>query len=302
MTQKKPTFIVVSPPYSARSGGIMVLHQLCTELNRVGYKAGLVLITEGSQAAQGFKFGYSINSSFLDPGGVYHDFFTNQPASKAHDFIANSIAIYPDIIIGNPLNSRAFCTYVLGVPKYDIVSQYIIRFSKLFIDKYDFTLHKSFIDPCMNDHDTRHWTERELNITYIGKGRDFLDCRTIPGTVLIERDWPQTKQELAILLKNCKFFFSWDCISATNSDSVLCGAVPVLMHDLQLPRTTINKGEYGELPIVENPLSLLNKLSKKEEKQINTMLIKFKSKMLSYCESWNKNVKAFAFDVSIKLP
>lgn len=294
------TFVVVAPPYSSRSGGIMVLHELCTELNRAGYKTGLVLITEGSQATQGFKFGHSSHAAFLDPNGVYHDFFTDQPASHVHEFIAKSIAIYPDIIKGNPLNSKAFCTYVLGVPKFKIESQYIIRFSKLYIEECDFTLHKSFIAPCMNDDGTRHWTERQLNLTYIGKGREFLECHTLPGTVLVERDWPRTKHELALLLKNCKYFFTWDCISATNGDAVLCGAVPIMMHDLQLPRTTLNTCEYGALPIIEEPLRLLSECCLEEELSIDTLVAACKSRIHSYHHSWHQHVVEFATDVTSK--
>jgi len=295
---QQQTFVVVAPAYSSRSGGIMVLHQLCTELNRAGYKTGLVLITEGSQANQGFKFCYSNSPEFLEPDGICYDYFTDQSTSKIQEFINNSIAIYPDIIKGNPLNSKFFCTYVLGVPKFKVESQYTIRFSRLYIEECDFTLHKSFIDPCMNDHGTRHWTERQLNLTYIGKGREFLECYTLPGTILIERDWPQTKNELALLLKNCKYLYTWDCISSTNYDAVLCGAVPIMMHDLQLPRTTLNTSEFGALPIVEDPLKLLSLDSEKDQREIDLMLTCFKSKMYAYHDSWQKNVIAFAIDVT----
>lgn len=297
---KDQTFVVVAPAYSSRSGGIMVLHQLCTELNRAGYKTGLVLITEGSQANQGYKFGYSNSPELLEPAGICHDFFTNRSASEIQEFIRNSVAVYPDIIKGNPLDSKAFCTYVLGVPKFKIESQYIIRYSKLYIEDSDFTLHKPFIDSSMNDHGTRHWTQRDLCLTYIGKGREFLECHTLPGTVLFERDWPRTKQELALLLKNCKYLFTWDCISATNSDAVLCGAVPIMMHDLQLPRTTLNTCEYGALPILDDPLRILTKCSDEEERQFDQMLTDFKSKMHTYHRSWHQNVIEFSDDVTSK--
>jgi hypothetical protein len=53
----------------------MVLHELCTALNQLGYKAGLSIITEGSQSNQNFKFGFTLDtdealriaSDLLDP-------------------------------------------------------------------------------------------------------------------------------------------------------------------------------------------------------------------------------------------
>ena len=41
-------FVIVAPPYSARSGGVMVLHDLCEALNRCGYQAGMVFLRGGS--------------------------------------------------------------------------------------------------------------------------------------------------------------------------------------------------------------------------------------------------------------
>lgn len=183
------------------------------------------------------------------------------------------------------------------MPKFDIVSSYVIRFSKLYIEKHDFTLHKSFIDPFMNDENTMHWSKRELSLTYIGKGKEFLECYTIPGTVLIERDWPKTKKELSLLLRNCKYFYSWDCVSATNSDAVLCGAVPVLMHDKQIPRKLLNSGEYGELPIFQNLEFPLKSISDPEQITVDQMVSSYKSKIYDYHQTWANRVSDFALDV-----
>jgi hypothetical protein len=283
-------FIVAAPAFSSRSGGIMVLHELCTALNRAGFKAGLTLITEGSQDSQGFKFGYSNNTEYLDPRGLYYDYFTDKSTIEIERFVANSIAIYPDIIIGNPLNTLGYCTYVLGIPKWKIESEFIIRFSKLYIEECDFTLHKSFIDPCMNDIGTKHWSERDLSLTYIGKGAQFTKCNTILDSVLIERDWPRTKNELALLLKNSKILFSWDCISATNADAALCGAIPILLHDAQMPRNKLNTGEYGPLPIINDISHNLIEYLSVNSQQIDIMLTNFKLKMHFYHNSWQQNV------------
>ena len=50
MVFSKCDFLIAAPAYSSRSGGIMVLHELCTALNRLGYRAGMLLIVEGSQS------------------------------------------------------------------------------------------------------------------------------------------------------------------------------------------------------------------------------------------------------------
>lgn len=241
-------FVVVAPAYSSRSGGIMVLHELCTALNKLNHRAGLVFITEGSQEQQGFKFGYSSAPELHDPTGLHYDFFSGRSAAEVDEFVRNACVIYPDIIKGNPLNGRNFVTYVLGKPNFPIESEFILAFSELYIENPDYVLFKPFISEWMHARDTLHWTQRKLNLTYIGKGQEYAECSVVPGTVLIERDWPRDKRQLATLLRNCKYFFSWDSISATNIDAALCGAVPVLMQEAQIPRSESDRSEHGALP------------------------------------------------------
>lgn len=241
-------FVIAAPAYSHRSGGIMALHELCSTLNRLGHRAGLALITAGSQDEQNYQFGYSNTPEFLDPQGAYHDYFTGRSSEEIHAFIRNACAVYPDIVKGNPLNAGHFATYVLGVPKYPIVSEFILSFSRTYHDSPDFVLSYPFINEWMTATDTLHWTQRTLNLTYIGKGELYAECHTVPGTVLIERDWPRDKRQLAALLRHCKYFFSWDARSATNLDAVLCGAVPVLMQTVQVSDDELKNSEFGSLP------------------------------------------------------
>lgn len=287
-------FIIAAPPYSPRSGGIMVLHELCTALNKLNYKAGVVFITEGSQAGQNFKFGFSNEASLLDPNGLYHDFFSNKTSEEISNIFQNACVIYPDIIKGNPLSGKSFATYVLGKPAFPIVSDFILSYSKIYIENSDFILHKPFLSEHMHDRDSSHWSQRNLSLTYIGKGAGYTDCSVIPGTVLIERDWPKDKQQLATLLRNCKYFFSWDCVSATNVDALLCGAVPVLMHDLQIPRNILNDAEYGPYPPIQYEPGMDFTSQPNNSVEIDAHIANFKIKFHEHFSSWTNNVASFA--------
>jgi len=290
-------FIIAAPPYSHRSGGIRVLHELCTALIQLGYQASIAFITEGSQLSQGFKFAYSTDKNLHDPNGLYYDYFSNRTTQEVNDYINNSCIIYPDIVKGNPLSGKFFVTYVLGRPEFSIFSDYILSFSKLYIDKSDFVLHKSFFDHCMNDSETLHWSNRTLSLTYIGKGSNYLDCNIIPGTILIERDWPKDKNQLSIILKNCKYFYSWDCVSATNTDAILCGAVPILMHDLQIHRDILNTSELGSFPPIKYEDAASNNQLKINIDEIDSHLLMFKNKFLYYHSAWTSNVELFVESV-----
>jgi hypothetical protein len=286
-------FIIVAPPYTARSGGVMILHELCTALNNLGYNAGLAIITEGSQANQNFKFGFSAALEFLDEFGKYFDYFTNKSQQEIDNYIKNACVIYPDIIKGNPLNGAVYATYVLGKPLYEIISKYIISYSKIYHPYPNMVLYKPFLNKWVNDVGATHWSERKLNLTYIGKGEGYARCFLLDGTVLIERDWPKDKRQLAELLRNCKYFFSWDSITATVTDAVLCGAVPVLLQESQISFSEINSGELGSLPDIKFNFDT-GKAEYNSIFEIDIYLENIKKNIFKYQENWLSQVEFLA--------
>ncbi|MEK7344202.1 MAG: hypothetical protein AAB176_00785 [Pseudomonadota bacterium] len=286
-------FLVVAPPYSSRSGGIMVLHELCTALNQIGEQAGLLLITEGSQAAQNFKFGYSADAQFHDPNGMHHDYFTGRSLQEISDYTRNAVVIYPDIVQGNPLGASRYATYVLGFPKFEIDSEFVISYSSSYISNPDCILYKPFVSEHMHNRGTVHWSQRSLCLTYIGKGQEYADCHLVPNTLLVERDWPRDKQQLALLLRQCKYFYSWDCLSATNIDAVLCGAVPVLMQDKQLPRSVVDSLEMGALPPMTYEPGMDSRATPPHVSAIDQTMDNMVGKLNAYSASWLDQVGEF---------
>jgi len=274
----------------------MVLHELCTALNQLGYKAGLSIITEGSQSNQNFKFGFTSNVEFLDGSGQYYDYFTGKNINEINSFINNSCVIYPDIVKGNPLQGKIFATYVLGKPLYEIVSDYVIGFSKIYIEDPNMVLFKPFVSEWMNDHNTLHWSQRKLNLTYFGKGTGYANCFLIDGSVLIERDWPRDKRQLAELLRNCKYFFSWDSITATVTDAVLCGAVPILLQEKQIDWVEINQSELGSLPKIKFNFNN-NQVESDSECVIDTVLKNMKEKVFELENNWKNQVEQLAINL-----
>lgn len=228
----------------------MVLHDLCDAINRCGHRASIAFIHNGSADRQDFSYAYSNNQDLYHPEGVYFQLDQGDLKGQVGEILMNGTVIYPDLIKGNPLGGRRVIRYVLN-KNHDLDrSDYILAYSRVYCESYQFSLPKIFLDRNMSCDRTLHWSKRSLNLTYIGKGGQFEDCFRIPGSILVERDWPRDKEQLALLLRQCKFFFTWDCVSATNHDAVLCGAVPILMHDKQIPRDEIDCMEFGKFPKV----------------------------------------------------
>jgi hypothetical protein len=145
----------------------------------------------------------------------------------------------------------------------------------------------------IHNRGTIHWSQRNLCLTYIGKGHEYADCHLVPDTLLIERDWPRDKQQLALLLRQCKYFYSWDCLSATNIDAVLCGAVPVLMQDKQLPRAVVDSLEMGAFPPITYEPGMDTRATPHHVADIDKAMEKIVCNVNAYSASWLDQVGGF---------
>lgn len=285
-------FIVVAPPFSERSGGVMVLHDLCEALNRNGYQAGIVFLHGGNATEQNFQYAISSDVALYRENGNYH---FNMDEAEARDVFENGTVIYPDLIKGNPLGAKRTVRYVLNFNSLNFSGDFVLSYSKVYSKYSNFVLAKPFHHQCFTDTGTLPWSKRTLDLTYIGKGSGFTDCHRIENTILVERDYPRDKEQLALLLRQCRFFFTWDCVSATNFDAVMCGAIPILLHDKQISRQDINKMEVGAFP--RNSFSSIQDLPNGlqfDEQQIDADVMAFKKSYFNLINSWDESVKLFA--------
>ncbi len=86
-------YVIVTPSYRDISAGVRALHLLCHALNQVGEKAYLVFTQHPS------RINYALD--------------TPVASAQFHDFIA----VYPDIVRGDPLNAPRIVRWLLGDPK-----------------------------------------------------------------------------------------------------------------------------------------------------------------------------------------
>lgn len=177
-------YIIVTPPYSHKSAGIRALHILQNELVRRGYDA----IT----------------------------------TNVAYNVTKDDIAVYPEVVKGNPLKAKRVIRWVLNTPgllggdkEYDPMEK-IITWD---IDYYPDVpvLRVPVIEPFFcNQH-----LERIRDCVWVGKGRNLAlhpyNC------VSITYQWPATRRELAVLLNNTKTLYTYDSCTCLVTEAVLCG-------------------------------------------------------------------------------
>jgi hypothetical protein len=222
------------------------------------------------------------------------------PQQVIAEFLKNGIMIYPEIIKGNPIGAKRVARYLLvkenlGVNHYeqDYPGDFICAFSKLFHKNPHHTLFKVTTPDFMNTEDTVHWSERKMDATYFGKGPKYVECNVIPETVLIERDWPRDQKQLAVMLKSTRFLFSFDGCSGIHTDAMMCGAVPVILHERQLTRAEQNSAE------LRYPMVVLQNVQDKSQvqfdrQQLDVEMQEFKKNFEYLKNTWQARVGEFA--------
>lgn len=231
-------FLICAPPYNEKSGGIVVLHDLRKEMVDLGYDAHLAIFTPVTTTQTRYD-----------------------STTDIQDVVENGVVIYPEVITGNPLGAKRVVRYFLnkeGAASGNKVeageNDFILAFSKIYHPNPHAILPKEVSNPLFNTDGSEYVLDRTIDCTYIGKGSLYAECPVIEGTTEITRTWPETKQELADLLKKTRFLFMYDTMTAMITDSLRCGAIPVILMFKPYPENEIDNNYFGKIPraIVQN--------------------------------------------------
>ncbi len=203
-------YLIVAPSYTEKSAGAKVLHVLCDALNKVGQKA------------------------YICPMGeiTFHPDL-DTPLYKGEE---DPIVIYPEIVNGNPLNARHVVRYLLyyagiyagpcSLPQEgDKVWSYSTRIARRWGN--DNVLFLPVSDPkIFYPRDG----EREGICFYANKYRSFYRATPKCDGIEITSAWPETKMELADLLRRSQKFIAYED-TALILEARMCGCEVELAYD-----------------------------------------------------------------------
>jgi predicted O-linked N-acetylglucosamine transferase (SPINDLY family) len=219
-------FIIVAPVYNEKSAGVKILHELCDDLNNLGYPTAICFTGSNGMICSNEKAHY----------GKQLKWYALKDKIELDQFVAEGIVIYPEIVTGNPLNAKNVVRYILnsegfvGKNKIDASpNDYILAYTSVYYDNPHSILTKIPFNPLFNSEHTLPALERRLDVTYIGKGSIYTNCFVVPNSLEVTRQYPISKPELALLLRNTRYFYTWDYRTATFTDAILCGAIPIFM-------------------------------------------------------------------------
>ncbi len=233
---KTTKFVIAAPAFYDKSAGIVVLHELCDAMNRRGYQTAIYFVLPDNAMI-------SNDPHYYGPGLKW---YALSGYEELQQFVDEGIVIYPEVISGNPLKAKRVVRYMLnadgavtGLKTGAKQGDFILTFSDSYHPNPHAILPKLIHYDVFNTENTLPASERNMDMTYIGKGDKYGLDTVIPGSVELSRTWPKTREELAILLKNTRYLYTWDCRSQTVTDAILCGAIPVFMS--YVPLTSVEE-------------------------------------------------------------
>jgi len=287
MTTKTP-FIIVAPPYNPTSAGCVVLHRLCDALNRMGHPSYL-LINIGDQ------FIVNNDSAYFDSNLIRTN-FTGDLTENCTQLIKDGIVIYPEVVIGNPLNAKKVVRYLLyfdglhmGQKMNHSDNDFIISYSTIFSNIHREVLYYPILNDLFNAEHTQMSEQRSIDLTYTDNRKEKENVHIIENTIHINKSWPENKQQLANILRKTRYFYSWTDLSSTNVDAIFCGAIPVLIDPDPAKLELMKTSETGSLPcyiakVIDGNLFTWSDV-KFHEKRISYI-----KRIKDYEANWNNNV------------
>ena len=233
----------MTPSYNENSGGIVVLHKLCDQLNRLGYEAYVMpyrysyYFSRYNFFSECFKFLKWSVRNWLKPFKINKSFIT-PIFPKFRRITDEYIAVYPEVVFGNPLRAKNVVRWLLHQPGYHegvfyyLPGELIYKFNSAISDfEYpgSFTskkllkvIHypKEIYYPPLND-------KRRSGTAYCirkGKGKTFV--KDHKHDVLIDR---LDHNQVANVFRKSKYFISYDEHTAYSIFAVLCGCISVVV-------------------------------------------------------------------------
>ena len=249
-----PRFLVVATPYNPDSGGAIFLHELVHALNSLGAPAAVWPINR--------RLNWDLAGRFYDllrrPSILWRPrrFPTAPnlmtPVAERSDLTRDSIVIYPEIVLGNPLQARNVVRWLLYRP--GLLNPYQFGPDEMFFKAGEMSdlpeltggapdLFLWKINPAYRDEGR---SDRKGACFLVRKGADK---PRIPETAEAIQIDGLPHEEIAAIFNRCEVFYSYDEASFYSQYAAICGCRSVVVPGLYRSRAEWVKehpvAEYG---------------------------------------------------------
>ncbi|MER2541395.1 MAG: hypothetical protein ABTQ26_19310 [Azonexus sp.] len=253
LIKKRRPYYILAPDYARQSAGTRAMHLLCHLLNRSGEEAYI--------------------ATRITAPGLQTPLLTPEIELRHKKADARPIAIYPEIVFGNPLNVRSIARLILNhpglingpqsFPESELLFFYNPEYATTLPERPPHLLQIPLIDTTLfnNDENPRDGNRSGILI-YPGRFDEATERHPElfnHGTV-ITSEWPNTHPELACLLRSSKYLYCFSN-SAIAQESVLCGCPVIFMES---PLTAGFLDIYRRNPNIGRPPGMAIETTDKE--------------------------------------
>lgn len=167
--------------------------------------------------------------------------------------------LYSERIIQNPLNAKKVIRYFGNKDGFlnggKLVqlndNDFILAHSKILHPNANHYLYFADINHEFKCSEPKEFNHRETSVTYVGKGFLYGEVGIFNDTINVTREFPDNKKELANILRNSRFLFTWDCWTNLIAEAIFCGVVPVILRNEPFTLDEINHSENAPIPCVD---------------------------------------------------
>lgn len=228
-------FIIYAPPYNPASGGIIVLHKLCDELNKENIDCKIFPLEYYKIQKNPLKILKSIIRKIIQkisktPFKTNSQFKTPVTNNFDRD---DTIVIYPEIVKNNPLNAKHIVRWLLFKDKW------FSDHSKKYQDNLFFFFQEAFAPESKKihcagklqvthlqteiyfDHQNK---ERQGTCHAIRKGKNS-QKKIPPESILIDK---LSHEEISLIFNRCQKFISYDPYTLYAQYAAICGCLSIV--------------------------------------------------------------------------
>ena len=248
-------FLIVTPSYTANSGGAIVLHKLCDVINSLGGEAYLAPF-EDNYLLNNHNYLKTITTFLLRrltnplrPFKTNPKFKTQRLLSDTYELGPEWVVIYPETVFGNPLNAKKVVRWLLNNPSHDFETgeknkPYFYGPNELYFrigpwfNEFNYPHSKTsnsylqvFSYPLDFYNENNASTKRKGSAYLVRKGVNKKIVHDLSDSICIDG---LKHKEISDILKSVVYFYSYDSISTYSQLAVLCGAISIVIPDLNV--------------------------------------------------------------------
>lgn len=228
-------FIIYAPSYDASSGGTVVLHKLCDELNKENIDCKIYPLDYYKIQKNPYKILKSITRKAIQrilqiPFKTNNNFKT--PVTNDFDR-ENTIVIYPEIVKNNPLRAKHVVRWLL------FKDSWFSNYSERYQNNLFFYFQRAFQPIAENIHCAgelqithlqteiyfdRKNTQRQGTCHAIRKGKH--PGKKLPSdSILIDK---LSHEEISAIFNECQKFISYDPYTLYSQYAAICGCISIV--------------------------------------------------------------------------